>query len=45
MTGDEIELTLAFPRRCGASDVLADSAFQVLRDAWPDTDIYVMHAC
>ena len=45
VTGDEIELTLAFPRRCGASDVLADSAFQVLRVAWPDTDIYVMHAC
>lgn len=44
VTGDEIELTLAFPRRCGASDVLADRAFHTLRVVWPDTDIYVMHA-
>lgn len=44
ITDDEVELTLAFPRRCGASDQLADRAFHTLRVAWPDTDIYVMHA-
>lgn len=44
VTDDEVELTLAFPRRCGASDQLADRAFHALRVAWPDTDIYVMHA-
>ena len=41
---DEVELTLAFPRSCGPSRVLADAAFHVLRDTLPDTDVYVLFA-
>jgi hypothetical protein len=41
---DEVELTLAFPRSCGPSRVLADAAFHVLRHSLPDTDVYVLFA-
>ncbi len=37
----EAELTLTFPRSCSPSRLLADDAFQVLRRALPDTDVYV----
>ncbi len=40
----EAELVLNFPRGCGASRVLAEDAFQVLRHALPDTDVFVLHA-
>lgn len=39
----EAELTLAVARRCGGA-LLADTAFQALRQLLPDTDIYVLHA-
>jgi hypothetical protein len=38
---DEVELTLTFPKSCSPTRVLADDAFQVLRRALPDTDVYV----
>lgn len=41
---DEAELTVTFPRGCGSAQLLAEEAFQSLRDALPDTDIYVRHA-
>lgn len=41
---DEVELTVTFPPTCGIAQVLADDAFQSLRRALPDTDIYVRHA-
>jgi hypothetical protein len=41
---DEVELTLAFPRSCGPSRLLADAAFHVLRHTLPDTDVYVLFA-
>lgn len=44
IAGGEAELTLAFPRGCGALRVAAEQAFQVLRQVLPDTDIYVRHA-
>ncbi|MCB1997516.1 MAG: DUF59 domain-containing protein [Rhodoferax sp.] len=37
----EAELTLTFPRTCSPTRVLAEGAFQALRQALPDTDIYV----
>lgn len=40
----EAELTLTFPRGCGAARLLAEGAFQMLRNTLPDTDIYVRHA-
>lgn len=40
----EAELTLCFPRGCGAASLLAEDAFQALRRELPDTDIYVLHA-
>jgi hypothetical protein len=40
----EAELTVTFPRGCGNTRVLAEEAFQSLRSALPDTDIYVLHA-
>lgn len=43
-SADEVDLTLSFPRRCGPSRLLAEDAFQVLRRALPDTDVYVHHA-
>lgn len=39
----EAELVLAIAPRC-AGAALADTAFQALRRALPDTDIYVTHA-
>ena len=39
----EVELQLALRADCGGA-ALADSAFQALRGALPDTDIYVMPA-
>lgn len=39
----EAELVLAIAPRCGGA-LLADAAFQALRSALPDTDIYVTHA-
>ena len=44
IAGGEAELTLAFPRGCGALRLVAEQAFQVLRQVLPDTDIYVRHA-
>lgn len=44
ITADEAELTLAFPVGCGPARGLAEGAFQVLRGALPDTDVYVRHA-
>jgi len=41
---DEAELTVTFPRGCGSARLLAEEAFQSLRGALPDTDIYVRHA-
>ena len=41
---DEAELTVTFPRGCGSARLLAEEAFQSLRDALPDTDISVRHA-
>ncbi|RVT52210.1 iron-sulfur cluster assembly protein [Rubrivivax albus] len=38
---DEVELTLTFPRNCSPTRVLAEDAFQALRRALPDTDVYV----
>lgn len=43
LSADEAELTLAVSSRCGGA-LLADAAFQSLRRALPDTDIYVLHA-
>lgn len=40
----EVELTLAFPRGCGPARLLAEDAFHVLKQALPDTDVYVRHA-
>jgi hypothetical protein len=40
----EAELVLNFPPGCGASRVLAEDAFQALRHALPDTDVFVLHA-
>lgn len=40
----EAELTVTFPRGCGAARLMAEDAFRVLRRALPDTDIYVGHA-
>lgn len=40
----EVELTLAFPRGCGPAKLLAEDAFQVLKQELPDTDVYVRHA-
>lgn len=37
----EAELTLTFPRTCTPTRVLAEEAFQALRQALPDTDVYV----
>jgi metal-sulfur cluster biosynthetic enzyme len=42
--GGEAELTLTYPRGCGAARLMAEAAFQALRGALPDTDIYVGHA-
>ncbi len=42
--GGETELTVTFPRGCGAARLMAEDAFQALRRALPDTDIYVSHA-
>jgi hypothetical protein len=39
--GGEAELTLTFARGCSPSRLLAEDAFQVLRRALPDTDVYV----
>jgi len=44
VSAGEVELTLALPRSCGPSRVLADAAFHVLRQALPDTDVYVLFA-
>jgi len=44
ITADEAELTLAFPAGCGPARGLAEAAFQALRGALPDTDVYVRHA-
>ena len=41
IAGDEVELTLTFPKSCSPTRVLADGAFQALRRALPDTDVYV----
>jgi hypothetical protein len=43
LSAQEAELTLAVAPRCGGA-LLADAAFQSLRRALPDTDIYVLHA-
>lgn len=43
LTNDEADLTLAAPP-CGLGAQLADVAFHTLRQALPDTDIYVHHA-
>lgn len=40
----EAQLVLTFPRGCGANKLLAEEAFQVLRQELPDTDVYVLHA-
>lgn len=40
----EVELRLAFARGCGPARLLAEAAFQALRHALPDTDVYVQHA-
>ena len=40
----EAELTVTFPRGCGVARLMAEDAFQVLRRALPDTDVYVRHA-
>jgi metal-sulfur cluster biosynthetic enzyme len=42
--GDEAELTLNFAPTCGAAQDMAEAAFQTLRRALPDTDVYVRHA-
>lgn len=39
---DEATLVIAVSPRCGGA-LLADAAFQALRLALPDTDIYVQH--
>jgi hypothetical protein len=44
LAAGEAELTLCFPRGCGAARLLAEDAFQALRNELPDTDIYVLHA-
>lgn len=44
ITDDEAELTLAFAAGCGPARGLAEGAFQALRAALPDTDVYVRHA-
>jgi hypothetical protein len=41
---DEVELHLTFPRHCGPTRLLAEDAFQALRRALPDTDVYVLLA-
>lgn len=38
---DEVELTLTVPKSCSPTRVLADDAFQALRRALPDTDVFV----
>lgn len=40
----EAELTVTFPRGCGAARLMAEDAFQMLRRTLPDTDVYVRHA-
>lgn len=40
----EAELVLTLPRGCGANQLLAEAAFQVLRRELPDTDVYVLHS-
>ncbi|MDP1534398.1 MAG: iron-sulfur cluster assembly protein, partial [Rubrivivax sp.] len=42
--GGEAELTVSFAPHCGPAMALAEQAFQTLRRALPDTDIYVRHA-
>lgn len=42
--GGETELTVTFPRGCGAARLMAEDAFQALRMALPNTDVYVCHA-
>ena len=37
-------LQLTFPRSCGPTRRLAEDAFQALRRALPDTDVYVQLA-
>jgi hypothetical protein len=44
VTPDEAELVLNLPRGCGRQRLAAERAFQALRRALPDTDIYVVHA-
>ncbi|MBK1687171.1 iron-sulfur cluster assembly protein [Rubrivivax gelatinosus] len=41
---DEAELTVSFLPSCGMGRDLAEGAFQALRRALPDTDVYVRHA-
>ena len=40
----EAELTVTFPAQCGSARVMAEGAFETLRRALPDTDVYVLHA-
>ncbi len=42
--GGEAELTLTYPPGCGVARLMAEDAFQVLRRALRDTDVYVLHA-
>jgi hypothetical protein len=42
--GGEVELTLTFAPLCGSARQLAEGAFEMLRRALPDTDVYVRHA-
>jgi metal-sulfur cluster biosynthetic enzyme len=39
----EAELTVTFRPQCSSSRVMAEGAFERLRRALPDTDIYVLH--
>jgi len=40
----EAELTVTFPPQCGSARLMAEGAFETLRRALPDTDVYVLHA-
>ena len=40
----EAELMLTFAPRCGSARALAEDAFDRLRSALPETDVYVRHA-
>ena len=40
----EAELVVTFPAQCGSARVMAEGAFERLRRALPNTDVYVLHA-